>query len=52
MADDQATYASKGSRLDWILLSPDLRFQKHAVISEIVSDHFAVAAEIVQDQSP
>jgi endonuclease/exonuclease/phosphatase family metal-dependent hydrolase len=45
-ADGLATYAKKGTRLDWILVSEQLEFQNHAVYPDIVSDHSAVVAEI------
>jgi endonuclease/exonuclease/phosphatase family metal-dependent hydrolase len=45
-ADGLSTYGDKGARLDWILISPELEFQKYAVFPDVVSDHYAVAAEI------
>jgi len=45
-ADGLSTYGDKGARLDWILISPELEFIKYAVIPDVVSDHYAVAAEI------
>jgi endonuclease/exonuclease/phosphatase family metal-dependent hydrolase len=42
---DLGTY--KGSeRLDWILISEELRFVEYAVLPDIVSDHLAVVARI------
>lgn len=43
-ADGLATYSGKDSRLDWILLSRELEFERHEVYPDIVSDHHAVAA--------
>jgi endonuclease/exonuclease/phosphatase family metal-dependent hydrolase len=45
-AEGLATYADKGTRLDWILVSHDLEFQRHEVYPDVVSDHHAVAAEV------
>jgi endonuclease/exonuclease/phosphatase family metal-dependent hydrolase len=51
-ADGLSTYGDKGARLDWILISPELEFQTYAVVPKVMSDHYAVAAEIVlKDQS-
>jgi endonuclease/exonuclease/phosphatase family metal-dependent hydrolase len=49
-ADGLATYGDKGARLDWILISPELRFRRYAVYPDVVSDHYAVAAEIELDE--
>jgi len=46
-ADGLSTYGDKGARLDWILISSELKFQKYAVYPDLVSDHYAVGAEIV-----
>jgi endonuclease/exonuclease/phosphatase family metal-dependent hydrolase len=45
-AEGLATYGEKGARLDWILITKDLQFRRYAVYPDIVSDHYAVAAEI------
>jgi endonuclease/exonuclease/phosphatase family metal-dependent hydrolase len=45
-AEGLATYGDKGARLDWILISPELEFVSYAVVPDVVSDHFAVAADI------
>ena len=45
-AEGLSTYGEKGARLDWILVSPDLKFRRYAVYPDIVSDHYAVAAEL------
>jgi len=51
-AEGLATYGDKGARLDWILISPELSFNKYAVIPDVVSDHHAVAAEITLKDKP
>lgn len=51
-ADGLSTYGDKGARLDWILISPQLNFRLYAVFPDIVSDHYAVAAEIELDKAP
>jgi len=45
-AEGLDTYPSREERLDWILVSSDLRFVKHETIDDVVSDHRAVVAEI------
>jgi len=35
-----------GKRLDWILISKDLEFEKYEVLPHAVADHFAIFAEI------
>jgi endonuclease/exonuclease/phosphatase family metal-dependent hydrolase len=46
-ANGLSTYGDKGARLDWILISQELEFSQYAVFPDVVSDHYAVAAEIV-----
>ena len=46
-AEGLSTYGKKGARLDWILISDDLEFSDYSVLPEVMSDHYAVAAEIV-----
>ena len=46
-ADGLSTYGAKGARLDWILISEELSFKNYAVFPHVVSDHFAVAANLV-----
>ena len=46
-AEGLSTYGDKGARLDWILISEELEFSRYEVFPDIVSDHFAVAAEVV-----
>lgn len=41
-----STYGDKGARLDWILISPELEFVNYTVVPDVVSDHYAVAADI------
>jgi len=45
-AEGLSTYGEKGARLDWILISDELEFSAYAVFPDVVSDHFAVMAEI------
>jgi len=52
LAEGLSTYGKKGARLDWILISDHLEFSDYSVLPEVMSDHFAVAAEIVlKDES-
>ncbi len=44
------TYHSKGTRLDWILISRELQFEAYEVLSDIVSDHLAVKATITPSE--
>ena len=51
--EDLGTYKKPtGSRLDWILISDDLEFELYKVLPEIVSDHFAVYAELNYKEQP
>jgi endonuclease/exonuclease/phosphatase family metal-dependent hydrolase len=51
-AEGLSTYGDKGARLDWILISGNLKFSSYAVFPDVVSDHYAVAAEIlIKDDS-
>ncbi|MBT8064202.1 MAG: endonuclease/exonuclease/phosphatase family protein [Gammaproteobacteria bacterium] len=45
-AEGLSTYGDKGARLDWILVSPGLEFLNYYVVPDVVSDHYAVAADI------
>jgi len=45
-AQGLSTYGDKGARLDWILVSAGLGFSRYAVYPDVVSDHYAVAAEL------
>jgi len=40
------TYVSKDKRLDWILISSEWEFVSYQVLPNIISDHFAVVAEV------
>ena len=40
------TYRASGKRLDWILISSDLKFVDYEVVSDVMSDHLAVSALI------
>lgn len=51
-AEGMATYGDESARLDWILVSPRLRFRRYAVYPDVVSDHYAVAAEIEWAEKP
>ena len=45
--DDLGTYGkNRRKRLDWILISDDFEFVDYRVIVDILSDHFAVFAEV------
>jgi endonuclease/exonuclease/phosphatase family metal-dependent hydrolase len=46
LANDLGTYRKSERRLDWILLSSDLEFKNYTVLPYVVSDHYAVVAEI------
>jgi endonuclease/exonuclease/phosphatase family metal-dependent hydrolase len=48
-AADLVTFPSTGRRVDWILVSPELRFVSHRVLPDRLSDHRAVTAEIALD---
>ena len=45
-ADNLATFPLWKKRLDWILISPELDFERHEVLPDSVSDHKAVLATI------
>ena len=46
LATDLGTYKSGKRRFDWILISKELEFKRYEVLPNVVSDHFAVVAEI------
>ncbi|WP_455211823.1 endonuclease/exonuclease/phosphatase family protein [Kaarinaea lacus] len=46
LAADLGTYKSGKRRFDWILISKELEFKHYEVRPDVVSDHFAVVAEI------
>jgi endonuclease/exonuclease/phosphatase family metal-dependent hydrolase len=45
-ADHLATFAFRGRRLDWILISPELEFVDYRTLPETLSDHQAVVATL------
>ena len=46
------TFPLNGKRLDWILLSGELEFSSYRVVSDLLSDHLGVVAEIVLKSPP
>ncbi len=40
------TFPANGARLDWILASPEFVFEHHAVLPDVVSDHFPIVADL------
>lgn len=46
-ANDLGTYRNHERRFDWILVSKALEFKNYTVLPEVVSDHFAVVAEVI-----
>lgn len=40
------TFPGSRTRLDWILISPSLAFERYAVLDDVVSDHLPVLADI------
>ncbi len=45
------TFPGFGERLDWILVSPGIRFSSYRVVGDVVSDHLGVLSELVIDRS-
>lgn len=45
-SEDLVTFATTGRRLDWILVSPELRIVDQRILDDVVSDHRAVIADI------
>lgn len=45
--DNLGTYKSGKQRLDWILISSELGFNRYEVLPHVLSDHGAVVADIV-----
>ncbi len=45
-APGQGTFAYNGKRLDWVLISAGLEFRDYQVMSDAVSDHRGVIAEL------
>jgi endonuclease/exonuclease/phosphatase family metal-dependent hydrolase len=48
---DLDTFPALGERLDWILVSPELKFRSYHVLADVVSDHRGVVAELVLDKA-
>jgi len=48
---DLDTFPAFGERLDWILVSPELKFRSYRVLADVVSDHRGVVAELVLDNA-
>jgi len=48
---DLDTFPAFGERLDWILISSELKFRSYRVLSEVVSDHRGVVAELILDNA-
>lgn len=40
------TFPAYGTRLDWILISPELHVDRHEIYAQSLSDHYAVYAEL------
>jgi len=45
------TFPFNGKRLDWILLSAELEFSSYHVVSDVLSDHRGVVADVVMNRS-
>ena len=51
-SDSLGTYKkTDGKRLDWILVSRDLRFVDYRVLPDTLSDHLAVYAEVTKAET-
>jgi endonuclease/exonuclease/phosphatase family metal-dependent hydrolase len=48
---DLDTFPAFGERLDWILVSPELKFRSYRIVTDVVSDHRGVVAELVLDNA-
>lgn len=48
---DTPTFPSKGTRLDWILISKQLEFIEYRVLPDVLSDHRAVIAVVAIPRS-
>jgi len=51
-AGDLATFPMGERRLDWVLVSPALEFQRYEVLTKVVSDHQAVLAVVGLPPTP
>ena len=47
-SEELQTYSFLNRRIDWILISPDLKFHSYTVLEDRVSDHLAVVSELVK----
>ena len=45
-AEDIVTFPRTGDRLDWVLVSRDLRIRSHRVLDDEVSDHRVIIVEV------
>jgi len=45
------TFPAYGERLDWILVSPGISFHSYQVVTDVVSDHRGVIAELELDMT-
>lgn len=45
-ARGMTTFPTLGTRLDWVLVSPELEFAGYRTLSSTLSDHFGVVAEL------
>lgn len=45
-ATDMATFSLTGKRIDWVFISPELEFASYKTLSDELSDHRAVLAEL------
>jgi len=50
--DNATLTTSGGERIDWILISDELRFERYAVLPDVVSDHRAVLADLAPAREP
>ena len=51
LSETLGTYTSDGKRLDWILISRQLKFLRYEVLTDAVSDHLTAVAEISLDEA-
>lgn len=47
-SEDLQTFPFLNRRIDWILISPELKFHSYTVLENRVSDHLAVVSELVK----
>jgi endonuclease/exonuclease/phosphatase family metal-dependent hydrolase len=48
--DSIVTFPGRGSRIDWILVSPEFRIVKQTILDDVVSDHRVVRAAIRRNE--